>query len=118
MMMCLLGKSSRWNGGLTMEATANLKDFWGNDAIDYGSIDEMTDKYADNIFVFVTDKPFGDGYVLFLCRNEEEKLAYNWLAQYDSSMENRGITIYGAGVNWGANVSSARMCGFLGGIGV
>ena len=42
-----------------MDATANLKDFWGNDALDYGSINEMTDKYADKIFVFVTDRPFG-----------------------------------------------------------
>ncbi|MCL2253523.1 MAG: hypothetical protein FWC09_03690 [Lachnospiraceae bacterium] len=95
-----------------------LKDFWGNDAIDYGSKDEMTKKYADNIFVFVSDKPFGDGYVLYLCEDEEEKKAYNWLDDYDELMETKGITVYGAGVNWGYNVSNARMQGFHGGIGV
>ncbi|MCL1842967.1 MAG: hypothetical protein FWF79_04080 [Defluviitaleaceae bacterium] len=101
-----------------MEAVTNFKDFWGNDAIDFGSKIEMTDKYADNIFVFVSDKPFGDGYVLFLCNEDEEEIAYNWLRDYNVSMGKRGITVYGAGVNWGDNVSSMRMHGFLGGIGV
>ena len=101
-----------------MATDVNLTDFWGNSAIDYGSLDEMTDKYADKIFVFVSNKPFGDGYVLFLCNDEEENLAYKWLKEYNISMKNRGITVYGAGVNWGYNISSARTQGFLGGIGV
>ena len=96
----------------------NLKDFWGNTAIDYGSKDEMTKKYADNIFVFVSDKPFGEGYVLFLCNDDEEKLAYSWLDEYDALMAAKGINAYGAGVNWGYNVSKARMQGYVGGIGV
>jgi len=109
----------RLTGGIKMVASdSKLKDFWGNDAIDYGSNAEMTDKYADKIFVFVSDKPFGDGYVLFLCDDDEENLAYEWLDEYDNMMKNRGITAYGAGVNWGYNVSGARMQGFLGGIGV
>jgi len=97
---------------------AALKDFWGNNAIDYGTKDEMTKKYADNIFVFVSDKPFGDGYVLFLCKDEEEALAYQWLRAYRASMKDRGITVFGAGVNWGYNVNCARTCGFVGGIGI
>ena len=101
-----------------MEVATNLKDFWGNDAIDYGSKAEMTDKYADNIFVFVTDRPFGDGYVLFLCNEDEEELAYNWLDSYDKTMKNRNVGAYGSGVSWGYNVNCARTQGFLGGIGV
>ncbi|MCL1882365.1 MAG: hypothetical protein FWF81_01245 [Defluviitaleaceae bacterium] len=97
-----------------MEATANLKDFWGNDAIDYGSDAEMTIKYADNIFVFVTDRPFGDGYVMFLCNEDEEDLAYSWLTSYDASMKSRNIGAYGSGVTWGYNVSCARNKAFLG----
>jgi len=101
-----------------MKTQNNLKDFWGNDAIDYGSINEMTRKYADNIFVFVTDKPFGDGYVLFVCDEDEEDLAYNWLSVYDTSLKNKGIGAYGSGVSWGYNVNCARTQGFLGGVGV
>ena len=97
---------------------SGLTDFWGNDAIDYGSKEEMTNKYADNIFVFVSNKPFGDGYVLFLCNDAEEDLVYKWLDEYDAAMEKKGITVYGAGVNWGENVAGARSQGFLGGIGV
>ena len=101
-----------------MTSDKQLKDYWGNDAIDYGSIGEMSDKYADYIFVFVSDRPFGDGYVLFLCKDEEEDLAYKWVKEYRASMKNKGITVYSAGVNWGYNVSNARMYGFTGGIGV
>ena len=99
-----------------MEATANLKDFWGNDAIDYGSDVEMTKKYADKIFVFVTDRPFGDGYVLFVCNEDEEDLAYSWLANYDDSMKCRNVGAYGSGVSWGYNVACIRTQGFLGGV--
>ena len=99
-----------------MEATVSLKDFWGNDAIDFGSINEMTDKYEDNIFVFACDKPFGDGYVLFICNDDEEELAYEWLKTYHMSMKNRGITAYGAGVSWGYNIKCSRTQGFLGGV--
>ena len=101
-----------------MADNKQLKDYWGNDAIDYGSNTEMTKKYADYVFVFVSDKPFGDGYVLFLCNNEDEDLAHEWLKKYVVSMRDRGITAFGIGVCWGYNVSSARMEGFLGGIGI
>jgi len=99
-----------------MESNMHLKDFWGNDALDYGSKAEMTDKYADNIFVFVTDRPFGDGYVLFLCNEDEEELAYSWLADYDAAMKSRNVGAYGSGVSWGYNVACTRTQGFLGGI--
>ena len=101
-----------------MTNVQQLKDYWGNDTVDYGSNEEMSEKYADYIFVFVSDKPFGDGYVLFLCKDEEENLAHKWLKEYRASMKNRGITVYGAGTCWGNNVSDARMHGFTGGIGV
>jgi len=94
---------------------ADLKDFWGNDAIDYGSKQEMTDKYADNIFVFVTDRPFGAGYVMFLCNEDEENLAYSWLDEYDAKMKSRNVGAYGSGVSWGYNVICAKTEGFLGG---
>ena len=99
-----------------MEATANLKDFWGNNAIDYGTINEMTDKYADNIFVFVTDRPFGEGYVLLICDESEEEMANKWVKDYRASMRARGVVACGVGVCWGCNVNSARMQGFLGGV--
>ena len=97
-----------------METNSQLKDFWGNDALDYGSNAEMTDKYADNIFVFVTDKPFGDGYVLYLCNEDEEEMAYNWIKDYRASMKSKGVIAFGVGVNWGYNVSCARNQAFLG----
>ena len=99
-----------------METHTGLKDFWGNDAIDYGSDAEMTEKYADNIFVFVTDRPFGDGYVMFLCNEDEEDMAHSWVKKYHASMKSRGIVAYGAGVSWGYNVKCARTQGFLGGV--
>jgi hypothetical protein len=102
--------------GSQMVATNGIKDFWGNDAIDFGSIVEMTDKYADNIFVFVTDKPFGDGYVLFLGNEDEEDVAYSWLANYDAKMKDRGIGAYGSGVSWGYNVNCRRTQNFIGSI--
>ena len=97
-----------------MEANTSLKDFWGNDAIDFGSKAEMTDKYADSVFVFVSDKPFGDGYVLFVCNEGEEELAHDWIKKYRATMKNKGA--YGVGVNWGYNVACAKTQGFLGGI--
>ena len=96
-----------------------LKDYWGNDAIDYGSEHEMAKKYADYLFVFVSDKPFGDGYVLSLFKNEEEDLAHKWEKDYRALMKNRGIApVYGLGVNWGYNVLDERTAGFIGGVGV
>jgi len=99
-----------------MESNTGLKDFWGNDAIDYGTKAEMTEKYADYIFVFVSNRPFGDGYVLFLCRDEEEELAYEWSRNYREIMKGRGVGAFGLGVSWGANVVDARQQGFLGGV--
>ena len=99
-----------------MENNTGLKDFWGNDALDYGSIGEMTDKYADSIFVFVTNRPFGDGYVLLVCNEDEEDFANNWVNDYRTSMRNRGVVSCGVGVSWGYNVKCARAQGFLGGV--
>jgi len=99
-------------------ANAKIKDFWGNEAIDYGSIYELSERYSDNIFVFVNDKPFGNGYVLFLGDENDEPTAYEWLDQYDHSMQDRGIKIYGAGVAWGNGVAGRKAEGFMGGIGL
>jgi len=93
-----------------------LKDFWGNDAIDFGSITAMTEKYTDNIFVFVTDKPFGDGYVLLVCNEDEEDTARSWAKKYRTAMRDKGVVACGVGVSWGCNVNSAKTQGFLGGV--
>ena len=95
-----------------------LKDFWGNEALDYGSIYELSEKYSDNIFIFVNEKPFGDGYVLFLCGENEEPAAYEWLDKYDHSMQGKGIELYGAGVAWGNGVAGRKAEGFIRGTGL
>jgi hypothetical protein len=99
-------------------STNKLKDFWGNEALDYGSIYELSEKYSDNIFVFVSAKPFGDGYVLFLCGEDEEPAAYEWLTKYDYTMQRKGVELYGAGVAWGNGVAGRKAEGFIGGIGL
>lgn len=48
-----------------------MKDFWGNDALDYETREELETKYKDKLFVTVSDKPFGDPYLLFICDKDE-----------------------------------------------
>jgi hypothetical protein len=92
-----------------------LQDFWGNPALDFGSDRELEKKYPDKVFVGVTNKPFGDSYVLFVCDPDEEEKADKFLKDYNTMMEARGITAYGAGTSLGSNLLAARMEGFQGG---
>jgi len=92
-----------------------LKDFWGNDAIDYGTKREMTKKYGDKIIVSVAAKPFGDVYVLFVCNNDEEHKADRFLTDYHALMKSLGIKAYGAGYSLGDDLEAARAVGFMGG---
>ena len=95
-----------------------LKDYWGNDALAYGSMNDLISKYHDKIFVSVTDKPFGDSYVLFVCSPDEQEKADKFLIDFHAVMESKGITAYGAGTSLGSDLLAARMNGFLGGAGL
>lgn len=92
-----------------------LKDPWGYEALDFAPIEELWNRYPNKIFVSVTDKPFGDSYVLFICNSDEEVKAEKFLAEYRTLMELKGITAYGAGVSLGAELQAARMEEFQGG---
>jgi len=94
-----------------------LKDYWGNDAIDFSSITQLWDKYSDKVFVSVTNKPFGDSYVLFVCNPEDEDKADEYMDSYCKKMESRGITAYGIGVSLGSELQAARMENFQGAYG-
>lgn len=95
-----------------------LKDYWGNDALDFGEISTLWEKYPDKIFVSVTNKPFGDSYVLFICNSGEEKIAKEFMADYCAKMESRGITAFGVGISHGSTLQAAMMEGFQGGAGL
>lgn len=91
------------------------KDFWGNDALDFGKLRDLTQRYKDKILVTVTNKPFGESYLLFCCSPDMRESADSYLADYNAKMSARGITSYGAGITLGADLESARMDGFQGG---
>jgi len=93
-----------------------LKDYWGNDAIDFGLIEQMWDKYPDKIFVSVSNNPFGDSYVLFISSPDDEEKAEEYMENYCVSMESRGITAFGIGISLGSALQAARLDGFLGGV--
>jgi len=92
-----------------------MQDFWGNPAIDFGAFAEMTRKYKDKLFVSVSNKPFGDSYVLFICDESEEDEARTFLKEYDSNMKSRGITEYGSGVSIGEAIHDRNISMFMGG---
>ena len=95
-----------------------LKDFWGNDALDFGTREELEAKYRDKIFVTVSDKPFGNPYVLFICNENEYERAEDFLEKYREKMKKKGIKAFGAGISLGTNLLSDRLEGFVGGIGL
>ena len=95
-----------------------LKDYWGNDALDFGPISRLWEKYPDKIFVSVSNKPFGDSYVLFVCNPDDEEKAEAYMANYRTTMEAKGITAYGGGISLGSALQAARMDGFQGGAGL
>jgi len=95
-----------------------LKDFWGNDALDYGTREELETKYKDKLFVTVSDKPFGDPYVLFICNEDERDQAEAFLDDYNVKMKTRGIKAFGSGISLGAALLASRLEGFVGGVGL
>jgi hypothetical protein len=92
-----------------------LKDYWGNEAIDYGPISQLWDKYSDKVFVSVTNKPFGDSYALFVCSPEDEYKAEVYMENYRANMKSKGITAFGIGLSLGSDLQAARMENFQGG---
>jgi len=102
---------------IRMDVLLMLKDPWGNEAIDFGSKGDMLRKYSNRVVVTVTDKPFGDVYVLFICSEQEGKSAYAYLDSYHKTMESKGIRAYGTGVNLGEELEAKRTIGFMGGAG-
>lgn len=92
-----------------------LKDYWGNDALDFGEISTLWEKYPDKIFVSVSNKPFGDSYVLFICNPDEEEKADAYMVDYRAKMKAKGITAFGIGISLGSALQAARMDGFQGG---
>jgi len=96
-----------------------MKDYWGNDALDYGDLFwELVNKYPDKLIVTATNKPFAKSYVIYLCEPKDEDKAEEYLQQFHDKMAARGIRAYGAGITLGAKLLSERMDGFIGGIGL
>ena len=95
----------------------SLKDPWGNEAIDFGSKEDMLRKYSDRVVVTVNNRPFCDVYVLYICSEQEEESAYAYLDSYHKTMQSKGIMAYGAGVNLGDELEEKRTIGFMGGAG-
>lgn len=95
-----------------------LKDYWGNDALAHGTKRAMEAQYADQVFVSVTNKPFGEVYVLYSCGADEREKADRFLAAYNAMMEQKGIIAFGAGVSLGENLLAERIGGFQGGVGL
>jgi hypothetical protein len=100
---------------VTLLDNQQLKDWWGTDALDFGRLDELTVKYKDKLIVTVTNKPFGDSYVLYICDADKEPLAKDYLTKYHKKMDNKGIRAYGAAVSLGSDLEAERMEGFQGG---
>jgi len=95
-----------------------MKDYWGNDALDFGTHSEMRDKYADKFFVSVSNKPFGKCYIVFICNRDEYDKAKKFLDEYDKKMAERGIKVYGSGIGRGDDLHAERLNAFIGGVGI
>ncbi|MCL1903094.1 MAG: hypothetical protein FWF94_01585 [Oscillospiraceae bacterium] len=91
-----------------------MKDYWGNPALDFGDFEGLMKKYTDKIFVSVSNKPFGDEYVLFVCGEDENEKAEKYVKEYDEMMERKGIMPYDARVNFGDMLLSKKTNGFQG----
>ena len=94
-----------------------MKDHLGNDALDYGDIRELKEKYTDNSFVFITEKMIGDnmGYVLHIADHHDKTWA--WKCEFIKKMESSGkghktfVSVRDGNKYW-----ENRMEGFMGGI--
>ena len=92
-----------------------MTDFWGNTAIDCGDFEDLMQKYANNLFVSVSQEPFGKDYVLFVGNPDEMDRAEAFLSEFDTKMSIQGITAYGAGIHFGDRLLSQRYDSFQGG---
>jgi hypothetical protein len=92
-----------------------MKDFWGNPALDFGAFKDMTKKYTDKVFASVCENPFGDVYVVFVGNEGDEDKVLEYLSEYDTKMEGKGITAYGSGIHWGDALQGKKMNAFQGG---
>ena len=90
-----------------------LKDYWGNDALDFGNIVDLWNKYPDKVLVTASNKPFGKSYVLFTCDKDEQEKADAFLENYRSQMKKRGIKEFAAGVSLGAKLQGERLSMFM-----
>jgi hypothetical protein len=72
-------------------------------------------KYTNKVFVSVSNKPFGDEYVLFVCDEGENEKAESYAKEYDEMMKQKGIMPYNARVHLGYTLLSKKMNGFQGG---
>ena len=103
-----------------------MKDYWGNEALDFGVFKELLDKYTDDVFVFITKNEDGhyddydeEGYVLFVCDEEHEKDAHKFVDELEDDMtEKRGVPLYSycPSVVWGLKLLAKKTAQHGGGI--
>jgi len=91
-----------------------LKDYWGNDALDFGPKEQLLKKYPDKILVTVSNRPFGDTYLLLLCNADEDEKADAYIADFHAKMQARGIRAYGLGSSLGSHLYYEKMKYFEG----
>jgi len=96
-----------------------LIDFFGTPAIDSGTYGEMMRKYADEIFILVTNDPISEaaGYVLEIGDPSMEDLMEKRAFDYKSRMRGEGHTMCNAFVVFGEALVAKKYQGFIGGIG-
>ena len=92
-----------------------MKDFWGTPALDKGKYNELLKRYKNKVFVSVSNEPFGDEYVLYVCDESDENQAREFLSEYKADMIQRGIKTFAAGVHLGDALMSKKLDGFQGG---
>jgi len=63
----------------------------------------------------VSNRPFGDSYVLFVCDPEDEEDAEEYMDNFRATMESKGIRAYGIGISLGSALQAARLDVFQGG---
>jgi hypothetical protein len=93
-----------------------MTDYWGNDALDFGVLSELTKKYSNKFIVSVSNKPFGNSYVLFVCNADDEEKAERYLDDYRTLMRSKSIMAYGLGISLGSDLEAERMDNFQGGV--
>jgi hypothetical protein len=93
-----------------------MKDFWGNEALDFGLLQDLLHKYKDNIFVSVSKEPMGQEYVLFICDEGLESKARKYATEYKKKLRDSGVTVFAVGVHFGSRIFSKKVEDFHGGV--